>query len=108
MKTIRHICSEAEAAFKEIYAGMIIGKLEEVAQDWINGNERIEIVGYKIIPGDKVYIAVKNKVDPRRPQFDCYYILRFFPGGNNCWLVSQDLTSANHEKFVQFLLDKMK
>ena len=108
MHSLHHICEKAEQEFKEFYAGLKPGSLEKVAENWIYGNEKIQIMGYAIKPGDKVIIAVKNKPVPNKPEFDCYYILRFFPGGKEGWQVSQDLQSVNEEKFIHFLINRMK
>lgn len=108
MHSLKHICEKTEKEFKEFYSGLKPGVLEKVAEDWINGNEQIQIMGYTIKPGDKLVIAVKNKPVPNKPEFDKYYILRFFPGGKEGWNVSQDLQAVDEEKFIHFLLNKMK
>jgi hypothetical protein len=108
MKSLRHICEEADKEFKDHYSGLKPGELEKVAEDWINGNEQVTILGYKIIPGDKVYIAVKNSPAPGKPMFDRFYVLRFFPGGKEGWYCSEDLGSKTESEFIQFLMKKMQ
>lgn len=107
MNKLTTICDAADRQFKEHYSGLKPGELFKVADDWINGNEQVTILGHKIIPGDKVFIAVKNSPVPGKPMFDRFYVLRFFPGGKDGWHCSEDLGSAQEHEFIQFLMMKM-
>lgn len=105
METLRHICAKTEAAFQEFYSGIVIGKLEEVANSWVEGS----IIGFKIIPGNKLLVVTEVN-DPMSGMMSPKYlnnVYRFFPGGKDGWHCSVDLQDASVEKLTEFFLNKI-
>lgn len=106
MQTLRHICEIADNDFKELYAGLIPGALEKVAEQWIDGR----IIAFDIKPGNRVLIATESD-DPMSgmmsPKY-VYSVFRFFPGGKDGWHCSVYIQDAEPEKVIQAFLKSYK
>jgi len=105
METLTHICAKTEAAFKEFYVGMVIGKLEKVAKEWID--EDYKILNFTIKPGDSL-IVIAELSNKNADHFK-YSLFRFFPGGQlDGWYISADLNNVSHEKLLEHLMKRYK
>ncbi len=94
MKTLRHICEEADQQFH-----VASGKLEELAESWL---EDMNIISYTIMPTNKVIIVSEDSDKPGR-----FSLHRFFPIGNR-WEVSVDLDGVKYEKVIDHVLKSYK
>lgn len=82
MKSLRHICIDTEQAFASDYPFLNIGKLEELATEWV-GNAKI--LAFNIKDGEKLLIVMQ---DDKNKNFS---LLRFFPKADGLsWYVSID------------------
>lgn len=102
MESLTHICAKAEAAFKEFYSGMVIGKLEEVAKEWVGD---FKILNFTIQPGNKVIIIAEDTEGSPSSKF---FLFRFFPGGKDNWNCSADLNAVSNERLLEYLMKNQK
>jgi hypothetical protein len=102
MESLTHICAKTEVAFKEFYSGMEIGKLEEVAKDWVGD---FQILNFSIQPGNKLIIIAEDTEGSPSSKF---FMFRFFPGGKDNWNVSADLNAVSNERLLEHLMKNYK
>lgn len=96
MKTLTHICEEADKALS--FLGVTSGQLETVAKSWMDFNPKP--IAYKIsVKNNNVIIIVESD--------DKYDILRFFPVGGK-WHTSADQTNRTKEEAIQYLLNRFE
>lgn len=98
MKSLAHICLEAEKTLLPKLSSIHFGALETVAEDWI---DNMDIIGHTIIPDSSLIItAMTQTKDGLTPK---YFLFRFFICGVK-WEVSADLNGVTHEKFMERLM----
>lgn len=97
MKTLRHICVDAE---KQIGFSSDSTELETLAQEWVG---QLTIVGQRIFFRDRLVLVLQNG----QGYGPSYTVLTFSTDGKK-WKVSRDLDSVDNLGLIDYFLNQLK